>query len=293
MSEKLPDSYSMAMDDERRIIRSLLQKPIAFNPMFARVTGSVTSGLLLSQLFFWSDKGKDPDGWIYKTSEEIESETTLTRHEQESARRRLQQVKVCEIKVKGVPPTMHYRIDFDALCNLISNLPESGKLNCHNPANQFAENRQTIKTEITAETTAQDLLRSSSSSKNSYDLGFDHFYTLYPRKTGKAAALRAWQKIRPDKDLRFKIAERLRTFIAIDWCETPPRFIPHPATWLNAGRWEDEVPSADFHGPSRHTNGLPDYAPEWKEPEHPIRRAKTKEERDAEHAEWKRQQGFA
>ena len=23
--------------------------------------------------------------------------------------------------------------------------------------------------------------------------------------------------------------------------ETDPKFIPHPATWLNAARWEDEI----------------------------------------------------
>jgi hypothetical protein len=27
-----------------------------------------------------------------------------------------------------------------------------------------------------------------------------------------------------------------------DYSETEPRFIPHPATWLNQERWKDEPP---------------------------------------------------
>jgi len=73
------------------------------------------------------------------------------------------------------------------------------------------------------------------------DIGFESFYKLYPRKTNKPGALRAWKKIKPDAALRPRIMDRLKTFIAIDWSRTEPNYIPHPATWLNGRRWEDQI----------------------------------------------------
>ncbi|ROS62182.1 hypothetical protein EDF38_1285 [Frigoribacterium sp. PhB160] len=71
---------------------------------------------------------------------------------------------------------------------------------------------------------------------------FESFYEAYPRHTGRAAAERAFAKA-----LRVAPAERIvagaRRFAADP--NLPPReearFIPHPATWLNAGRWDDDA----------------------------------------------------
>lgn len=68
---------------------------------------------------------------------------------------------------------------------------------------------------------------------------FERFYSAYPRKTKRAGALKAWQKLKPDEPL-------LQTMLqAVDRqkrCEQWQRgIIPHPATWLNDRRWEDEL----------------------------------------------------
>lgn len=136
----------------KEALETLGVRDIAFKPAFAKIAGSVTAGLLLSQLHYWSDKGHDPEGWIYKTVEDFERETTLTRFEQEGARKRLKQLKVCEIKLRGVPATLHYRIDWTVLGDLLSSLRKTSKLDCGKPANWIAENQQT-NTEITSETT--------------------------------------------------------------------------------------------------------------------------------------------
>lgn len=70
--------------------------------------------------------------------------------------------------------------------------------------------------------------------------GFPEFWAAYPRKTGKAAAEKAWRKIGPDATLRAAIAGALARQSA--WEEWRRGFIPHPATWLNGRRWEDEEP---------------------------------------------------
>ena len=68
---------------------------------------------------------------------------------------------------------------------------------------------------------------------------FDQFWATYPRKVGKEAARKAYAKamtkttqariMQSVEDLRIRVAGK------------DPNFTPHPSTWLNEGRWDDEV----------------------------------------------------
>lgn len=74
---------------------------------------------------------------------------------------------------------------------------------------------------------------------------FNEFWIHYPRKVGKDAAWRAWQKRRPDAGLLGLIIAALDWQCGQEnWQREQGRFIPNPATWLNAGRWQDEAPIA-------------------------------------------------
>ena len=72
---------------------------------------------------------------------------------------------------------------------------------------------------------------------------FAAFWTAYPRKTAKPAASTAFARIDPD-DATFAamLAALDRQRRSADWCKDGGRFIPHPATWLNQRRWEDQLP---------------------------------------------------
>jgi hypothetical protein len=71
--------------------------------------------------------------------------------------------------------------------------------------------------------------------------GFADFWAAYPRKEAKGRAVRAWQKIHPTAELRARMLEAVgRQKRSAKWLEENGRFIPHPATWLNDRRWEDE-----------------------------------------------------
>lgn len=76
-----------------------------------------------------------------------------------------------------------------------------------------------------------------------YPEDFEGFYSNYPRKVGKGAALRAWSKLTANDRLLAQAAianqEKWPCF-----SEAPPDKQPHPSTWLNARRWEDEPPPA-------------------------------------------------
>ncbi|MCS3467114.1 hypothetical protein M2401_000835 [Pseudomonas sp. JUb42] len=86
---------------------------------------------------------------------------------------------------------------------------------------------------------------------------FPKFWKLYPNKKGKTAAEKAWKKHKVTDDLFTLITQGLaRQCASPGWTKDGGQFIPHPATWLNGKRWEDEVstPSNVHHLPSsRHT----------------------------------------
>ena len=107
--------------DDRAALQQLLgHGPVAYYRAFAAVGGGVTAGVFLSQLFYWHGKGRDPDGWIYKTQAAWEDETGLSRREQETARRNLRQRGIIEEKLAGIPATLHYRINVDRLAALLA-----------------------------------------------------------------------------------------------------------------------------------------------------------------------------
>lgn len=66
---------------------------------------------------------------------------------------------------------------------------------------------------------------------------FTSFWEAYPRKVGKDAAMRAFAKRKVDAALLETMLKAVRVQ-SVEWED--PKYIPHPATWLNAGRWQDE-----------------------------------------------------
>jgi hypothetical protein len=71
-----------------------------------------------------------------------------------------------------------------------------------------------------------------------FDECFEEFWSWYPRKTGKGAARKAYAKALKKKNhiALCHAANRL----ASDPNLPEKQFIPHPATWLNEERWDDE-----------------------------------------------------
>ena len=71
---------------------------------------------------------------------------------------------------------------------------------------------------------------------------FDEFWKAYPKKIGKDAAKKAFEKRKPDAVMLVQMVNAInfqRRTAA--WQKDGGQFIPNPATWLNQGRWQDEV----------------------------------------------------
>lgn len=75
-----------------------------------------------------------------------------------------------------------------------------------------------------------------------YSAEFTAWWPAYPRKVDKADAARAFDKARKEAMLE-ELVDGLDAWVA-HWARehTETRFIPHPARWLNARRWESEPP---------------------------------------------------
>ncbi|ARD61586.1 replication protein [Kosakonia radicincitans DSM 16656] len=131
-------------------ILPLLDRPIAFQRSFIRLNIGVAAALFLSQMTYWTNRSDD-DGWVYKTQEEWEEETGLSRYEQEGARKKLRSLGVLIEKKKGVPARLFYKVDNDVLyqalvsANKDAEKPQTGmrktsKQACGKPANIHTEN---------------------------------------------------------------------------------------------------------------------------------------------------------
>lgn len=78
---------------------------------------------------------------------------------------------------------------------------------------------------------------------------FDAWWDAYPRKTGKAAAVKTWARMTiTDREAAASILPEHVAYWERE--RTPKHFIPHPATWLNGRRWEDELPEQERNGKS-------------------------------------------
>ena len=69
---------------------------------------------------------------------------------------------------------------------------------------------------------------------------FDQFWSVYPRKVAKAHARKMWDRLSTEQQQRALAA--IETHVAY-WksIDTDKQFIPHPGSWLNGERFEDEI----------------------------------------------------
>lgn len=81
---------------------------------------------------------------------------------------------------------------------------------------------------------------------------FALFWSEYPRHEAKQVALKAFEKINPDDGLLETMIASIRRFKeSSQWNEDGGKYIPHPATWLNQHRWEDEPPKDQGYKPKK------------------------------------------
>lgn len=71
---------------------------------------------------------------------------------------------------------------------------------------------------------------------------FETLWKLYPNGRNRKAACKAWDKLKPDRELcRFMFQSIRLQLRGEDWARDGGRYVPHFSSWLNGQRWTDEV----------------------------------------------------
>lgn len=80
-------------------------------------------------------------------------------------------------------------------------------------------------------------------SPRGYSTSFEKFWDAYPksRHVDKPNAFKAFERALKKTDLETILDAIERQKRGEAWLEDNGKYIPHPSTWLNGGRWEDEV----------------------------------------------------
>ena len=74
-----------------------------------------------------------------------------------------------------------------------------------------------------------------------WEIDFENWWKEYPRKVAKANAKKSFDKVRKNVSVDVLIEAVRKQKQSAQWQRDDGQYIPHPATWLNQGRWEDEV----------------------------------------------------
>lgn len=118
-------------------------------------------------------------------------------------------------------------------CNAIamqSDTNNSIEMQLHVTNNNITNNNITKKEEIHKE------------EKNPLAERFARFWKVYPKKVGKGIAEKVFLKLKPSEALTQRMISAIeQQKHSEQWSRDNGQYIPNPSTWLNQGRWEDEL----------------------------------------------------
>ncbi len=115
--------HQQVAQTRRQQVKAMLpNRVVGYSPDLAKAVGGATIGLFLSQLLFLSDKGNNPEGWVYKSEAEMGKETGLSKREQQTARRKLLSLGVIAIMRGGWKNTYHFKILWERLYQVIAGI---------------------------------------------------------------------------------------------------------------------------------------------------------------------------
>lgn len=74
-----------------------------------------------------------------------------------------------------------------------------------------------------------------------YTEAFERFWSDYPRREGKGAAFASWKKLSAADHDAILLDAPKRAADHEPWIREGGKFVPHPTTYLNQRRWEDDI----------------------------------------------------
>lgn len=129
-------------------------RSVAYYPGLKKLTGSATATILLCQFIYWRGKESDPEGWLFKTADELEGETGLSYNEQRTARKSLIEAGFLEENYARLDHQMRFRLNLDNINSKWASLqPAVRELDNPQMANCASSNSLNGTSETTTENT--------------------------------------------------------------------------------------------------------------------------------------------
>lgn len=219
---------------------------LVINPRLAKLIG-LNEAIILQQIHYWIDN-KYCAGhihldrkWIYNTVSQWHEQfpfisvSTIKRVMVDLRDKGL--IDVQKLSKDGLNHTNYYTINYESLDAMRGQIEQIDQLNLSQPnGSNWSKPNRTETTTKTKGKKPRALLA---------DDGGEHFKTFwsaYPKKAGKDAAKKAFVKRKFDEQAFAKVMDALNEQKASEqWVKDAGQFIPHPATWLNQGRFDDEL----------------------------------------------------
>lgn len=104
---------------------------------------------------------------------------------------------------------------------------------------------------IQSESNPNPIQSESNARGGAREAAFEQFWQAYPKKVGKGEARKAFAKVKAPLKTLLESVDRQKQ--SVQWHKEGGQYIPNPATWLNQGRWEDEL----LQSAASCKNGLP------------------------------------
>jgi hypothetical protein len=104
-----------------------LGRQVSFYPSLAKLVG-IKEAIFLQQLVYWTPKSRNERGWIYKSAEDLEEETSLTYREQQRVRTTLKKRGLIEERYDRSEHRLYFRVVREAVLHLAPELGAPDKL---------------------------------------------------------------------------------------------------------------------------------------------------------------------
>jgi hypothetical protein len=229
---------------------------VVFYPSLAKLIG-IKEAIVLAQFVYWTPRSRNEQGWIYKSAEDMEAETSLTYREQKRVRESLVGQGLIEEQYNREEHRIYFRVVPRAVDGLIPTQGAPDKTSdAHLTERRVAPDNSSTGTrpkvvsykeaEITSETTQGESLRVSGSAELFDGILFATWWESYPRKIDKDGCHLLWSSLSIlDRAAAFEGLEAWSK--SVEWREK--KFIPHPANFLKRRQWESK-PVEEAHGSS-------------------------------------------
>lgn len=207
------------------------------NKALAKEVG-IDAALLLSDLV--TKQEYFDEEWFFNTSENIETDTTLSAYQQRKAIKVLIDKEFIETKIKGIPAKQFFKILHNKLSSfLTTSNEETSQLYNKNTINKNKINNI-----------------SKRNCEIVINYSFNEFWNLYDKKVGDKTKLeKKWNGL--TDDVRTKILFHVQEYKV---AQPEKKFRKDPQTYFNNNSWNDEIIKNNNNGTTKNQQTAEYYA---------------------------------